>query len=568
MCERREEPEIAGPNGRYDMPRIVIGAPASGHGKTTVATGLIAAFARRGLDVAPFKVGPDYIDPGYHALAAAEFRAGGGRAASAGTAGAAGILGSSGTGGSDLATASAATPPRPGRNLDPFLVGEERVCDLFAHGSRAADIAVIEGVMGLYDGAHGVSSGGGSDAGAGMGGSGVGSVGGEGEFASTAHVARLLNAPVVLVVDAAAQGRSIAALVHGFRSFDPAVRLAGVILNRVGSDRHRAMLAEALDSIGVPLLGAMHRSDAVSAPSRHLGLVPVAERAPESRATVDALAHLAASSLDLEAIERLARSAPPLAPNEWTPATALVAEREGNGPESDAVWSGERPVIAVAAGAAFTFSYAENVELLAAAGAQVVAFDPLRDEKLPEGTAGLVIGGGFPEVYAPELSANEPLREQVRAFAGHGVIVAECAGLLYLARSLDGAPMCGVLPATAEMTDRLTLGYRRAVAPQPSVLCQVATRMHGHEFHRTRVVRDQADRGGARKPRSDDQVRPEPISPAWLWADPSRGPDSPGQPIKEGFASARLHASYLHVHWAGRPSIARRIVEGAAAWRN
>ncbi|HEY3873722.1 MAG TPA: cobyrinate a,c-diamide synthase [Actinocrinis sp.] len=528
------------------MPRIVVGAPASGHGKTTVATGLIAAFARRGLDVAPFKVGPDYIDPGYHALAAAEFRAGGGRTAPA----ALDV--------SAASEASAAGPPRPGRNLDPFLVGEQRVRDLFAHGSRGADIAVVEGVMGLYDGAHGVGSGGVGSAG-GASGSGAG----EGEFASTAHVARLLDAPVVMVVDAAAQGRSIAALVHGFRSFDPAVRLAGVILNRVGSDRHRAILAEALESIGVPLLGAMHRSDAVAAPSRHLGLVPVAERAPESRATIDALARLAVSSLDLEAIERLARSAPPLAPNEWTPAAAIAAEQEEQAeqqeqgerePASEPVrrQRHERPVIAMAAGAAFTFSYAEHVELLTAAGAQVVAFDPVHDEKLPEGTAGLVVGGGFPEVYAPELSANEPLRDQVRAFARRGVVVAECAGLLYLARSLDRAPMCGVLPAAAEMTGRLTLGYRQAVAPRPSVLCQVATRMPGHEFHRTRIVSGTSDA----------------MSPAWLWADPSRSPDSPGRPIADGFASARLHASYLHVHWAGRPSIARRIVEEAAVCRN
>jgi cobyrinic acid a,c-diamide synthase len=336
--------------------------------------------------------------------------------------------------------------------------------------------------------------------------------------------------------------------VHGFRSFDPAVRLAGVILNRIGSDRHRAILAEALESIGVPLLGAMHRSDAVAAPSRHLGLVPVAERAPESRATIDALARLAVSSVDLEAIERLARSAPPLAPNEWTPAAAIAAEQDEREPGAEAAQRQERPVIAMAAGAAFTFSYAEHVELLTAAGAQVVAFDPVHDEKLPEGTAGLVIGGGFPEVYAPELSANEPLRDQVRAFAQHGVIVAECAGLLYLARSLDGAPMCGVLPVAAEMTGRLTLGYRQAVAPQPSVLCEVATRMPGHEFHRTRIVSGASDA----------------MSPAWLWADPSRCHDSPGRPIADGFASARLHASYLHVHWAGRPSIARRIVAEAA----
>ena len=474
-----------GPTGT--VPRLVVAAPASGHGKTTVATGLVAAFTRRGLGVAPFKVGPDYIDPGYHALAAR----------------------------------------RPGRNLDPFLVGEERVRDLFAHGSRGADLAVVEGVMGLYDGAVG-----------------------RGEFASTAHVAHLIGAPVVLVVDATAQGRSVAALVHGFRSFDPALRLAGVILNQVGSDRHREILTEALDGIGVPVLGAMHRSDVVAAPSRHLGLVPVAERAPEAVAAVAALADLAAASLDLEAIERIARSAEELPPRDWTPESAVGESATTNRP----VIAG-RPVIAVASGAAFTFSYAEHAELLTAAGAQVAPFDPLRDGKLPDGTTGLVIGGGFPEVYAGELSANEPLRDAVRRLAGSGgVIAAECAGLLYLAESLDDTPMCGVLPATGHMTGRLTLGYREAAAPAASALCDAGTRVAGHEFHRTAIkpVTPAASAGAA---------APEAASapgPAWLWRGAS------GETVADGFVLGRVHASYLHVHWAGTPSIARRIVEAAA----
>jgi cobyrinic acid a,c-diamide synthase len=458
------------------VPRVVIAAPASGHGKTTVATGLIAAFTRAGRRVAPFKVGPDYIDPGYHALAA---------------------------------------DGAPGRNLDPFLVGEDRVRDLFAHGSLGADLAVVEGVMGLYDGAVG-----------------------RGEFASTAHVAHLIGAPVVLVVDATAQGRSVAALVHGFRSFDPGLRLAGVVLNRVGSDRHRAILTEALDGIGVPVLGSLHRTAAVAAPSRHLGLVPVAERAPESVEAVDALADLVKSSIDLHAVERVAHELSPRPARTWSPQAAIG---------EPVAAAGQGPVVAIAAGAAFTFSYAEHAELLAAAGAQVVPFDPLHDERLPEGTRALVVGGGFPEVYAPELSANRPLREAVRRLAADGgVIAAECAGLLYLAESLDGAPMCGVLPAEAAMTDQLTLGYREAVAPASSVLCDTGTRISGHEFHRTRLT-----------PSAGEQ-------PAWLW----RPQNTPGtRPIGDGFIEDRVHASYLHVHWAGTPSIARRIVEAAACSR-
>jgi cobyrinic acid a,c-diamide synthase len=450
------------------IPRVVVAAPASGHGKTTVATGLAKAFADQGLGVAPFKVGPDYIDPGYHALAAG----------------------------------------RPGRNLDPCLVGVERIAPLFAHGAQDADIAVVEGVMGLYDGAVG-----------------------EGELASTAQVAKLLHAPVVFVVDAAAQGRSVAALVHGFRSFDPEVRIGGVVLNRVGSERHGRILFEALDELGVPVLGSVRRSDAVAAPSRHLGLVPVAERHPEAVASVEALGALVTASIDLAEIHRLARSAPPLDTEPWDPDMEAGSRR------------GERPRIAVASGPAFTFSYAENTELLAAAGAELCPFDPLHDEKLPDEVAGLVLGGGFPEVYASELSANEALRGAVASFARDGgAIVAECAGLLYLAKSLDGAPMCGVLDAEAAMTGSLTLGYRHAVAASESVLAAAGTRVAGHEFHRTAV--------------SPSAGSP----PAWHW----RRDDGP---VTEGFAGSRIHASYLHLHWAGAPEIARRFVGSCAVMR-
>ncbi|MDX6315245.1 MAG: cobyrinic acid a,c-diamide synthase, partial [Streptomyces sp.] len=337
-------------------------------------------------------------------------------------------------------------------------------------------------------------------------------------------------APVVLVVDASSQSRSVAALVHGFASWDPEVRVAGVILNKVGSDRHEALLRAALDESGVPVLGALRRDGALGAPSRHLGLVPVAERRPEALESVRALAARMRAGCDLEGLLALARSAPPLAAAPWDPAAVV-----GDGPR-DAGRAGPAPVIAVAGGAAFTFSYAEHAELLAAAGAEVVTFDPLRDEALPERTAGIVIGGGFPEVYAPELSANEPLRKAVAAF--DGPVAAECAGLLYLARELDDLPMCGVLDATARMSERLTLGYREAVAVSDSALAVAGTRVRGHEFHRT-VIEPGA---GA--------------APAWGLTKPERR--------VEGFVKAgRVHASYLHVHWAAEPSLARRFVEGA-----
>ncbi|WP_435836917.1 cobyrinate a,c-diamide synthase [Streptomyces asoensis] len=466
-------PSSPSPAPARSVPRLVIAAPSSGSGKTTVATGLMAALTARGLAVSPHKVGPDYIDPGYHALA---------------------------TG-------------RTGRNLDAYLCGPELVGPLFAHGAHGCDIAVVEGVMGMFDGAAG-----------------------EGELASTAQVAKLLRAPVVLVVDASSQSRSVAALVHGFASWDPEVRIGGVILNKVASDRHEELLREALESAGVPVLGVLRRAAQVETPARHLGLVPVAER---QAAAVDAVAAMAAQvsrGCDLEALVALARSAGVLSGAAWDAAEALasspppplpVPTPEGGLPDG--------LVVAVAGGAAFTFSYAEHAELLGAAGAEVVVFDPLRDERLPEGTAGLVVGGGFPEVYAAELSANEALREEVAALAGSGApVAAECAGLLYLCRELDGRPMCGVLDATARMSERLTLGYRDAVAVSDSVLAVAGTRMRGHEFHRT-VVEPGAG-----------------TAPAWGVRAPRR---------VEGFVQRGVHASYLHTHWASEPGVARRFVE-------
>ncbi|MCO7221635.1 cobyrinate a,c-diamide synthase [Klenkia sp. PcliD-1-E] len=449
------------------IPRVVLAAPSSSAGKTSIATGLIAALTDRGLAVSPHKVGPDYIDPGYHSLAAG----------------------------------------RPGRNLDNWLVGPERIAPLFLHGARGADVAIVEGVMGLFDGASHPSV--------------------EPGYGSTAHVATQLRAPVVLVVDASAQARSVAAVVHGFATFDPTVRLGGVILNRVGSDRHEAILREALGSAGVPVLGAVRRVADLETPSRHLGLVPAAERSAEAVRTVRALGAVVGSSVDLDAVLRLARTAPDLDAAPWDPAAEV--ERVGG-----------RPVVAVAGGPAFTFGYAETAELLAAAGAEVVTVDPLRDSALPPGTAGLVVGGGFPEVHASALAANVGLRTAIAELAASGApVAAECAGLLYLAGSLDGEPMCGVLDAEAAMHSRLTLGYRAAVAMTNSVLAPAGTRVRGHEFHRTRTS------PGAGP------------TPAWQWS--ADGP--------EGFVQGGVHASYLHLNWAGSPQMATRFVAAAAAVR-
>jgi cobyrinic acid a,c-diamide synthase len=386
--------------------RVVIAGTSSGAGKTTIACGLIGALRACGLIVQGHKVGPDYIDPSYHALASG----------------------------------------RPGRNLDAFLSGPELIAPLGRHGAAGADISVIEGVMGMFDGASG-----------------------SGELASTAHVAKLLQAPVLLVVDGSAMARSAAAIVHGFATFDPAARVAGVIFNRAGSDGHEQLLREAVAPLEIPVLGALRRDERIVAPERHLGLVPVDERRASSAAALAVLADAVAGDCDLEAIVRLARGAPPLSAPAWSPA------------------SGGEPVrarIAIARGPAFSFHYEENLELLTAAGAELVAFDPISDERLPAGCDALILAGGFPEVFGAELEANATLRTEVAALARRGApVLAECGGLLYLCDELDGNRMCGVLPARGAMGGRLTLGYREARPATATSWLSAGARLRGHEFH-------------------------------------------------------------------------------------
>jgi cobyrinic acid a,c-diamide synthase len=380
-------------------------------------------------------------------------------------------------------------------------------------------VAVVEGVMGLFDGRIADGHG------------------------STAHVAGLLGAPVVLVVDCRGQSRSVAALLHGFRSFDPTVRLAGVVLNRVGSARHEAVLRAACDEVGLPVLGALPRRAELAVPSRHLGLVTAAEHGAAATAAVAAMAELVAAHVDLDAAVRLAEPVP--AGPVWEPAAELAAASDApdaafgalSAPDAAFAQPG-RPVVAVAGGQAFTFGYAEHAELLAAAGLEVAVVDPLRDESLPERAAALVLPGGFPEEHVAGLSANAPLRAAVAALAASGAPVhAECGGLLYLCADLDGHPLCGVLPATAAMTGRLTLGYRDAVAVADSVLFPAGQRVPGHEFHHCAVT-----------PRAGTPA-------AWGW----RGGE------REGFVAAGVHASFLHTHPAGAPSSVARLQHRLAA---
>jgi cobyrinic acid a,c-diamide synthase len=460
--------------------RLVVAGTHSGVGKTTIATGLMAALRKRGHRVASAKVGPDFIDPGYHSVA---------------------------TG-------------RPGQNLDSWICGAEAMAPLLARAAADADIVVVEGVMGLFDGASwSPGSPPGTDA--------AGST--RGGTASTAEMAALLQAPTILVVDASAMSTSVAALVHGFHTYDPDVRLSGIILNQVGSPHHELLLREALVPIieqGVPVLGALHRDDALTWRDRHLGLVPVVERPAEVAEAVDRLARAIARSVDLEAIVSVARSAPD-----------LPADRIGPLAETRRVVpTGQSVRIAVPGGRAFSFAYPDNVVRLVEAGAEIVPFDPLVDPSLPEGIAGLYAGGGFPEVYTQALSANGPLLADVRRRIERGLVTwAECGGLLWLCRSLDGHRLCGAIEAEAAMTGRLSLGYRQATARSDTPVAARGATIRGHEFHYSTV---------------------EPAGSA-LELEGRTGT------AVAGYSSPTLLASYLHLHLGADPGPAERFVSTA-----
>ncbi|HLM18958.1 MAG TPA: cobyrinate a,c-diamide synthase [Acidimicrobiia bacterium] len=436
-------------------PRLVVAGTHSGVGKTTVATGLMAAYARRGVAVASAKVGPDFIDPGYHSLA---------------------------TG-------------RPGRNLDAWICGPDAMGPLAGRAGADSDLLIVEGVMGAFDGAV------------------------DGAPSSTADVAALIDAPIVLVVDASGMSSSIAAVVHGFSTLDPRISVAGVIANRVGSERHAGLLRDALESLGVPLLGALMEDDAFSWRDRHLGLVPVVERPAEVRAALQHLADAVEAGCNLDALERLAATAP----------ETIVAD------VALPVCS-RRVRLALATGQAFSFLYEDNVEALIAAGAEMVPFDPCVDTRIPEGCDGVIAGGGFPEVYADALADNVELLADVRRFVEvGGVVWAECGGLLWLGQHLDDRPMAGVVPTAARMTSRLTLGYRQAQTTGESPFGAAGRTLRGHEFHYSSV-----------EPRGVGLASPTGVVAAtWL--------------------SPRVFASYLHLHLGNDAELAAEFVRRSAS---
>ncbi len=455
----QSKPSHLTPNASPFTP-LIIAAPASGSGKTTLTLGLLAALKRRGLAVAPFKVGPDFIDPGHHAAACG----------------------------------------RTSRNLDGWMCGEERVRETFAHGCAGADIALIEGVMGLFDGASGDS-----------------------DEGSTAEVSRWLNGRILLLVDARAQARSAAALVQGFVGFDSRLQFAGVIFNRVGSSRHRELLEQALSSTpGLPpLLGCLPREALVDLPERHLGLVTAGDRPADYAAHAD----LVEQHLDLDRL--LAGLSPHSAFSHPLP------QEEGLGTRDKLTVR-----IGVARDAAFCFCYPENLERLEAAGAELVFFSPLIDP-LPNNIGGLYLPGGYPEIYLEQLVANVPLIEELRNQAETGLpIYAECGGLLLLCAGLNGEPLCGIFPAQARLlAKRKSLGYREVYFSADTPLGLNGTSARGHEFHYSELD------------------MPESVARSYKLS--RQGGVALGT---EGFSYKNVLASYVHLHFGSNPQLAGNFV--------
>jgi cobyrinic acid a,c-diamide synthase len=456
------------------VPALVVAGVASGVGKTTLTLGLLEALRRRGLAVQPFKIGPDFIDPGFHTLAAG----------------------------------------RQSWTLDGWMCGRPHAEATLARAAARADVALIEGVMGCFDG-----------------------VAGDEDAGSTAEMARWLGAPVLLVLDAGAQARSAAAVVLGFERFDPELELAGVILNRVAGPGHRAMLAAAIGgACRTPVLGALPPEPDLALPERHLGLV-TAQEGGYTGALGARLGRWIEEHVDLDAVLRAARSRVRRAG-----ATPAAAEPPG------AARPGSGPRVGVAQDQAFCFYYPENLALLEAQGARLVFFSPVADRTLPE-VEGLYLGGGYPELHAAALADNSGMRRAVAEFVRAGrPVYAECGGLMYLCRAIEDPegrrwPMAEVLPATARMADgALTLGYRRARLLSAGPLGPGGLAARGHEFHASRL-----DPAG------------EPALPLWQVED-ARG----GAPRPEGFVVGRAVASYVHLHFASEPALAGHFVEACA----
>ncbi|HEY9674851.1 MAG TPA: cobyrinate a,c-diamide synthase [Waterburya sp.] len=463
---------------------LVIAGERSGVGKTTATLALLSFLSRKEQTVQSFKVGPDYIDPMFHQRV---------------------------TG-------------RPCRNLDPVLTSETYVQECFTRHVQEVDSALVEGVMGLFDGASGRD-----------------------DWASTAHVARLLQLPVLLVLDCSRLSRSVAAIAQGYRSFDPRIQLAGVVLNRVGSDRHLELLKDALEPLQIPILGVLRRQDNITIPDRHLGLVPTAEMS-QLDALIDRLAHIGEICFDWERLlPLLTPPSPPLVRGGILNPAPSAPPLTGPGGVLRMTRDCKIPIrIAIARDRAFSFYYQDNLELLQALGAELVPWSPLTDTALPADVQGLYFGGGFPEVFAQQLAENISARKSVRKAALTEMpIYAECGGLMYLCEKItdfeeQSWSMVGVLPTTTVMGKRLTVGYRQATALQDSPLLAAGATIWGHEFHHS-------------------QLTAMPEKPLFE----IRGYDQrgKGKAAPEGWQVHQLHASYVHLHWGAHPEIPAQFLQ-------
>jgi cobyrinic acid a,c-diamide synthase len=438
---------------------LIVAAPASGSGKTSVTLGLMSALRQQGLRVAPFKVGPDYIDPSHHAMVC----------------------------------------NRPSRNLDGWMCGQDWVLQSFARGCRGADLAIIEGVMGLFDGAAGDS-----------------------EVGSSAEIARWLDARILLVVDARAQARSAAALVKGFVDFDPRLEFAGVVFNRVASRNHADLLREAVASTpGLPpVLGCLPRDEQLGLPERHLGLVTADDLAASS--TYRQLGQWVSEHLDLDSLLDGLTEAD-------TPELLDLAETA----------TAARVRLGVARDSAFCFYYPDNLELLEQAGAELVFFSPLAAAKLPPDLDGLYLGGGYPELNAGALASNSSLLGELKQAAEAGLpIYAECGGFMMLAESIAGQSMAGVFPGDARMLPRRkALGYRKVRLTCDSLLGPAGTVARGHEFHYSELE------------------LPESVKCSYQLSD-RRGRELSA----EGYCRGNVLGSYVHLHFGSNPQLAENFV--------
>lgn len=471
-------------------PRCVIAGTNSGSGKTTVTLALMKALVKRRFKVQGYKIGPDYIDPGFHTH----------------------ITG------------------RPSRNLDSWMMPENTMKEIFQRGSWDADISVIEGVMGLFDGRSGRS-----------------------DEASTADVAKKLEAPVILVVNAESQARSAAAVVHGFKSFDPHVDVAGVVFNKVASEGHYAYLREALASMGgVELLGYLPKEAEIALPERHLGLTPAGEQAGLDW-KIDKLSEFLSRYVDLEKIVQLAKRY-----QQWSVVPANFYAGEAYPTKNQADQSPQAKIkIAIAKDAAFSFYYQDNLDWMADKGVTWVPVSPLKDRTLPNDISGIYLGGGFPELFAGELASNHSFIKSLKAHHQSGVLIlAECGGFMYLTKSLtdvDGEehPMLGLLPGKVKMTSRLkALGYREGIAENPSFLLAKGEKIRGHVFHYSEYMSD-----GFESPYgSESNTHFNGLLPAYQLI--GRRNES-----TSGFVSQTMLASYFHIHLGSNPGAGYRWIE-------